>query len=286
MLLLTGASTGLGLSLGKLLRHEHFHLVLTARTSSLDRFKKEDILQSDHLWIRALDVTNPSERQNLIEEINSVLGGVDILINNAGLSFRSVVEHVTGAERTRQMEVNFFSPMALIRLVLPSMRKKRLGHIINISSVGGMMAMPTMAVYSASKWALEGASESLWYEVRPWNIHVTLIQPGFIHSESFRNVKMTHLGEQASSSQTDPYHHHYFFMASFIEKIMRLTPYTPEHVARKVLKTIRQKNPPLRVPATIDAKLFSALRRMLPRDLYHEILYRALPGVRQWGEKG
>jgi hypothetical protein len=78
--------------------------------------------------------------------------------------------------------------MALIRLVLPGMRQKGAGRIISVSSVSGMMAMPTMGTYSASKFALEGATEALWYEVRPWNIQVSLVEPGFVRSHSFRNM--------------------------------------------------------------------------------------------------
>ena len=89
------------------------------------------------------------------------------------------------------MDVNFRSPMELTRLVLPGMRAKRAGRIITVSSVGGMMAMPTMAAYSASKFALEGAHEALWYEVRPWGIRVSLVQPGFVHSDGFQKVRYT-----------------------------------------------------------------------------------------------
>lgn len=283
VVLLTGASAGLGLSIARLLLKENFVVVLTARPSSLNRFASAGILPDDHTIIRPLDVMDHKQRVDLIHEIESNFGGVDILINNAGFAFRAVVEHMSDAERMRQMGTNFRAPMELIRLVLPGMRKKRVGKIINISSVSGMMAMPTMAIYSASKWALEGASESLWYEVRPWGISVTLVQPGFIHSESFRNVRFTKLSSNSSVMERDPYHNHYHFMAALIEKIMRLSPSTPEHVARRVLKIVLMKRPPLRVAGTWDAKLFYALRRFLPRSLYHEILYRALPGIRHWG---
>ncbi len=108
-----------------------------------------------------MDVTRPSEREAVVEEANQRVGPIDILINNAGVSYRSVVEHVSEQERLAQMNINFRSPMELIRLLLPRMRKRRSGRIINISSVGGMMAMPTMAAYSASKFAPRGRQRSL-----------------------------------------------------------------------------------------------------------------------------
>jgi short-subunit dehydrogenase len=284
VILITGASTGLGLATAKLLINNNYTLILTARERSLYRFEQEGLKESSSIWIRKLDVTNHKERKNLIEEANNRLGGIDILINNAGISYRSVVEHVTEHERIEQLNINFLSAMELTRLVLPSMRKKRKGKIINISSVGGMMAMPTMSIYSSSKFALEGASESLWYEVKPWNINICLIQPGFINSNSFENTHPTLLSKNSIEDQSDPYHQHYINMKGFIEKIMHKTTCTPEKVAKVILKTIKKKNPPLRVPGTFDAIFFYYLRRLIPRQLYHTILYKALPKIKNWGK--
>lgn len=284
-ILLTGASTGLGLALSKLLLQTSYRLILTAREQSLSRFAEAGILPQPHVWIRPLDVTDAEQRRRVVEEINACWGGVDILINNAGVAYRSVVEHVREEERRTQIDINFLAPMELIRLVLPTMRAKQKGRIINISSVGGMMAMPTMSIYSASKFALEGATEALWYEVRPWNIKVSLIEPGFIHSSSFENTRYTHDSRDSLEHVDEAYHAHYEYMSSFIARLMGWTLATPERVAKKILKTLQRKNPPLRVPATLDAHLFSLLRRMLPRFLYHRILYWSLPQVKKWGPR-
>jgi short-subunit dehydrogenase len=283
VIFLTGASTGLGLSIAKLLMKQNCHLILTARKTSLHRFQENNIKENDNLWIRALDVTQHDQRVALIDEINLKLNGVTVLINNAGFSTRSVIEHTTEQDHFAQMQTNFHAPMELTRLILPQMRKKKSGKIINISSVSGMMAMPTMGAYSASKWALEGASESLWYEVKPWGISVTLIQPGFINSESFKNVLWTSKSNRSCKSTQDPYHNHYNFMAKFIKKLMGWSPSTSEQVAKKVLAVMKNRNSPLRVSGTIDAFLFSHLRRWLPRTFYHLALYASLPGVTKWG---
>lgn len=284
VLLLTGASSGLGLVLAKKLMKHNFHLVLTARESSLDRFAQHGITEGENIWIRPLDVTDSSQRKELILEINQRLSGVDILINNAGFTYRAVVEHASEEERIKQLHTNFIAPMELSRLVLPFMRGKRAGRIINISSVGGMMAMPTMAIYSASKWALEGYTESLWYEVKPWNIHVTLIQPGFINSESFNLTRYTAKSKDSAERLKEPYHNHYYYMSSFIEKLMKLSPSTPDDVANKVIKIIYHKKPPLRTNGTLDARLFNILRRLLPQRFYHMVLYKTLPGIKNWGK--
>lgn len=125
-----------------------------------------------------------SRRPRCASRLLELWGGVDVLVNNAGISYRAVVEHTDHEDRAHQMDVNFRAPMEMIRHVLPDMRRKRRGKIINVSSVGAMMAMPTMAPYSASKFALEGASESLWYEVRPFGIHVSLVQKSVLQRPS------------------------------------------------------------------------------------------------------
>ncbi len=283
--LLTGASVGLGLALAKqLLPLPEYRLILTARASSLQRFALEGMEESERVWLRALDVTDPLQREMVVAEAEDRWGGVDILINNAGVSYRAVVEHVTEKDRLEQLNINYRAPMELIRRVLPTMREKRQGRIINVSSAAGMMAMPTMAVYSASKFALEGATEALWYETKPWGIKVTLVQPGFMRSTGFQKVRFTESSCQSMEDGTEAYSSYYRYMSPFIEKVMGMTWATPEKVASKILRTMKRRNPPLRVRATPDVVLFTLMRRWLPDFLYHFILYHNLPYVKHWVE--
>ncbi|HUP57178.1 MAG TPA: SDR family oxidoreductase [Bdellovibrionota bacterium] len=282
VVLITGASTGVGLALARRLVGAPFRVVLTARESSLRRLQKETFFGDPRFTILPLDVTSAQSRQALIAEIDARLGGVDILVNNAGISYRSVIEHMSDDDLSKQIDTNFHGPLSLIRLVLPGMRKKGRGRIINISSVGGMMAMPTMGAYSASKWALEGASEALWYETRPWDIRVTLVQPGFINSDSFKHVYLNEKAKASSLDPQDPYHEYYRHMAPFILKLMRKSPSSAEDVAQVVYKALTMWRPPLRMAATRDAWIFGLIRRVVPRGLYHWLLYLSLPGIRQW----
>ncbi len=282
----TGASTGLGLALARRLLGSSYRLVLTARASSLARFAAEGIGEGERVHVRALDVTSAAERAALIDEIDARWGGVDVLVNNAGVMYRAVLEHLTHDEMVEQLEVNYLGPVDLIRRALPAMRARRAGRIINVSSVGGMMAMPTMAAYSASKFALEGATESLYYETRPWGIKVSLVQPGFVHSDAYQLVHLTSESQHSVDDVREAYHAHYEHMAPFIARLMRLSRATPERVAKVIERTMRRRRPPLRVPATFDAHLFAALRRLLPRGFYHWLLYRNLPRVKTWGQLG
>lgn len=237
--------------------------------------------------IRALDVMSSRDRDTLFEEIFQTdfrFGHVDVLINNAGFAYRSVLEHVEEGDLLQQMMTNFWGPMELIRKILPKMRMNRQGQIINISSVGGMMAMPTMTVYSASKFALEGASEALYYEVKPWNISVTLAEPGFIRSSSFENTRYTTLSGESMRTPNEAYFGHYRFMTRFIAKLMSLSVSDPDQVAKKVVRLIDCKSPPLRKALTPDAVVFDMLRRMLPRKVYHWLLYKGLPFPACWGD--
>jgi short-subunit dehydrogenase len=285
-ILITGASAGIGLELARLLLESEHRLVLTARAASLPRFAEAGIAPSERVMLLPLDVTIAEERQAAIRAVEQRWGGVDVLVNNAGLSYRAVAEHVTEFERLAQLDSNFLGPMELIRLALPHMRAQRYGRIINISSVGGMTAMPTMSIYSASKFALEGASESLWYEMRPFGVSVSLVRPGFIHSDGFRKVRFTAQGQRSLLDPGDPYHAHYANMNELIEGLMTLTFYTPLDVAETILGVIEQKNPPLWISGTLDAYAFDLLRRFLPSGLYHRLLYAGLPRIWRWGQPG
>ncbi len=284
VILVTGCSSGIGLALAKFLyRMPQYRVVITARRASLETVRGR-FQESERFWLRELDVTSQRDRDRLIQEIEEKWGGVNILVNNAGVSYRSVVEHMTADDEFRQMNANYFGPVELIRLVLPTMRRLGRGKIINISSVSGMLAMPTMASYSASKYALEGLSEALWYETKPFGIDVSLIQPGFIRSNSFKNVYYTKLSHP-DHWQEGIYGDYYANMSPFIEKLMGLSRTDPFDVARLVIKVIQQENPPLWIPATIDARIFYYLRRWIPRRFLMPLLFAALPKARTWGSQ-
>lgn len=278
VILITGCSSGIGLALAKILVNSSYRLILTSHPRSLSKLVAEGIVDSDSTIVRGLDVSRPAEHFRVVDEGARRWGGIDILVNNAGVAFRSVIEEMDALDEQEQLTINYLGPINLVRLVLPHMRQQRWGRIINVSSVGGMMAMPTMGSYSASKFALEGASEALWYEMRPWGIGVTLIEPGFVNSESFKRVHYT----RRSSDEHSPYHSYYEHMARFIARLMRISPATPERIASLIVRAINEANPPLRIQATPDAKFFSLLRRLLPRGVYHRLLYYSLPGVKHW----
>lgn len=284
VVLITGCSNGLGLALAQLFKRTgEFRVVATARNKSINQLRSQCI-ESDTFRIRELDVTSEQSRNDLVSECYRDLKSVDILINNAAVSYRSVIEHMDEDSETHQLNTNYLGPMALIRLVLPSMRENGRGKIINISSVSGMMAMPTMASYSASKHALEGASEALWYEMKPFGVNISLVQPGFIQSDSYQKVYYSQKAK-LSEALEGPYADYYINITPFIEKIMHQSRTTPEIISIKILKIVKEKNPPLWVPATADAVLFFYLRKIIPRTFFHEIMNYFLPKSDHWGDR-
>jgi short-subunit dehydrogenase len=285
VILVTGCSHGIGLELVKLLYHEHpeYRVVATAREKSLQKLH-DQFLENDRFMIYRLDVTQEEERKELINHVNKTWGGVDILVNNAGISYRSVIEHMTAKDEQLQMDTNYLGPMGLIRRVIPYMRETGRGKIINVSSVAGMLAMPTMSSYSASKYALEGASEALWYEMRPFGVQVSLVQPGFVNSSSFMNVYHSELSDPAHN-WSGPYCDFYQNMTPFVAKMMRMSRSSAHKIAKLIIKTIKTENPPLWIPATLDATMFYYIRRLLPRRILLPVLYSLLPNAKHWGKK-
>lgn len=284
IVLITGCATGLGKALVETLsRNPRYKIIATARAHRLELLR-EMFNESDNLLIRELDITKESNIFSLVNEIANTWGRIDVLVNNAGICYRSVVEHMDRESEMIQLETNYLGPMSLVRSVLPIMREQMNGHIINISSVSGMVSMPTMGSYSASKHALEGATESLWYEARPYGIKVSLVEPGFINSDSFKNILLSKKAK-LSAKLKGPHSEYYNSMSPFIENLMKWAFATPESIAKKVAKLIEKENPPLRTRVTLDAMVFSVLRKLLPEFLFHKVMFLLLPGSRLWGHR-
>jgi len=282
VVLVTGCNSGIGNALARLLYdRDDYVTIVTARAHSYEHLL-EQFPERKHFWVRELDVTNYDHIDSLIHEIAVTWGGVDILVNNAGICYRSVIEHMDEEGEMLQLKTNYLGPMSLIRMVIPTMREKGYGHIINVSSVSGMMAMPTMGSYSASKHALDGASEALWYEMKPFGIKVSVIQPGFVHSNSFKNVYMSRKAK-FSDELEGPYAEYYSFISPFIENLMKWSRSTPEKIARKIFALMESPRPPLWRTATPDAMLFGMISKLLPKRIFHKIMFLLLPGSKKWG---
>jgi NAD(P)-dependent dehydrogenase (short-subunit alcohol dehydrogenase family) len=173
--LITGVSSGFGRALGEAAIADGHTVVGTVRKES-DKAEFEKLDKNAHA--KMLDVMDTAKIAPTVADIENNIGAIDVLVNNAGYGHEGILEESTMEDLRRQFEVNVFGAVAMIQAVLPNMRKRRAGHILNISSMGGIVTFPGISFYHGSKFALEGISESLGKEVKQFGVHVTAIEPG------------------------------------------------------------------------------------------------------------
>lgn len=174
--IMTGASRGLGYAFAEAAAAAGDTVVATARNPETLQPLVE--AHGDRIAPMKLDVTDRAEIGRVVADTVARFGRIDILCNNAGYGLRGAVEEVTEQQVRDQMETNFFGAFWMTQAVLPQMRAQASGHILQVSSMGGQIALPALGVYHASKWALEGFTESLAQEVQPFGVKATIIEPG------------------------------------------------------------------------------------------------------------
>ncbi|RME21526.1 MAG: SDR family oxidoreductase [Deltaproteobacteria bacterium] len=216
-----------------------------------------------------LDVTRGDQRAAAVERILAEQGRIDVLVNNAGVAVGGFLEQITEDELRHVLEVNLVGAWALVQAVLPAMRRAGRGHIINLSSISGRMALPGLGAYAASKFALEGLSEALAHEVGPLGIRVCLVEPGPYRTDIFgRNRRVT-----TGTLADDPY-------AARAARLMELTERAtaaagdPAEVARKIADLCRQDRPALRHPLGRGSRLRLAARALLPFSVWAWLVAR------------
>ena len=177
---ITGAARGMGVDLAKAALAAGHSVVATARDAA-----KVTAALGEHTNLLAvsLDITDPAASIAATEAAVERFGRIDVLVNNAGNFYAGFFEEISDNQMRQQMETNFFGPLNVTRAILPVMRKQRSGHVITISSAAGLIGQEFCAAYAASKFALEGWMESLQYDVAPFDIHTTVVEPGFFRTE-------------------------------------------------------------------------------------------------------
>ncbi|MBB3262052.1 NAD(P)-dependent dehydrogenase (short-subunit alcohol dehydrogenase family) [Paraburkholderia bannensis] len=181
IILITGVSSGFGRALAQQALAAGHTVVGTVRSEQARR--DFEALAENAAHARVLDVTDFDAIDATVAGIEANVGPIDVLVNNAGYGHEGVMEESPLSEMRRQFDVNVFGAVAMMKAVLPFMRSRRRGHILNITSMGGYITMPGIAYYCGSKFALEGISESLGKEVKPLGIHVTAVAPGSFRTD-------------------------------------------------------------------------------------------------------
>ncbi|MEZ3498539.1 oxidoreductase [Pantoea sp. KPR_PJ] len=244
-LFITGVSSGFGQALAQHALAAGHRVIGTVR--SREALQAFEALDATRAVGRLLDVTDAEQIDKVVGEISSSMGEVDVLVNNAGYGHEGILEESSLAEMRRQFDVNVFGAVAMIKALLPGMRQRRRGHIINITSMGGFITLPGISYYCGSKFALEGISETLSKELAPFNIHVTAVAPG-----SFRTDWAGR--SMVRSARTIPDYDALFdpVRQARQEKSGR-QPGDPVKAAQAILAAIESPNPPVHLLLGSDA---------------------------------
>jgi short-subunit dehydrogenase len=240
----TGSSTGIGFETSLTLARNGFHTYATMRTLEGSRGSEQitDIAKRENLPLQViqLDVDNEKSVSDAINTIVTERGQIDIVINNAGYALAGPFEETSMEEMKAQFETNFFGAIRVMQATIPIMRKQRRGKILNITSMGGRIAVPLDSMYHGTKFALEGVSESLQYELEPFGIKIILIEPGAVSSNFWKNLKI------------EPF------------KQMEQNTIQPSEVANVILQAALSDNPDFRYVVGKDAVAILEARRKMP----------------------
>jgi NAD(P)-dependent dehydrogenase (short-subunit alcohol dehydrogenase family) len=280
--LITGSSSGIGFETSLLLGRNGIYTYATMRNLSksqeiLDIAKKECL----PLKVLTLDVTDEKSTQKAIDMVMHEQNRIDILVNNAGYSLVGALEQISMDEIKEEFETNFFGIIKLIQKVLPQMRKQRSGRIINVSSLAGRIGLPIASAYVSSKFALEGLSESLKYEVQDFGIYVILIEPGVIKTNFIKNLKIgkqvitSENGNVNTSSADLPY-------AEITQKrISAFKPRfekgsSPKEVADTILEAVTSDKPKFRYIVGQDASKLMEIRKNTSDEEFGKIVMNSV----------
>lgn len=257
--LVTGASTGIGFETSITLARNGFRTFATMRDMSKSKTiraaaKKEKL----PLSVVQLDVNRYESVLTAVHRIFSNARRIDVVVNNAGYGLFGAVEDLSMDKIIGQFETNFFGVVRVIKLVLPIMRNQGNGTIVNISSMVGRAAMPLNSVYVASKFALEGFSESIRYELRKFGINVVLIEPGIVRSKFFENLLMT-----AHNTPKSPYSTMVEKRLARFKSISEANSSSAIDVAATVLKAVESEKPNFRYVIGEDAETVMNMKKVL-----------------------
>ncbi|MGI0059159.1 MAG: SDR family oxidoreductase [Nitrosotalea sp.] len=247
--LVTGSASGIGFETALELAREGYHTYATMRDIKkgdriLDIAKKENLKIS----VIELDVNNENTIKKAVEIIINEKKRIDVLVNNAGYFLVGCLEDLTITDLKDQFETNFFGVVRTIQAVLPTMRNQKSGTIVNISSVAGRIGFPVTPGYISSKFALEGLSESMRYELFPFGIKTIIIEPGVIKTNLFSTLKKVTGAESPYKDMTEK------VMKGLLMMSEMGTP--PQEVAKTIVKAVSSENPLPRYPVGNDAIMF------------------------------
>jgi NAD(P)-dependent dehydrogenase (short-subunit alcohol dehydrogenase family) len=262
--LVTGASTGIGRATVVALAARGWRVAATMRSPQ----DAGDFGTLSGVCVLKLDVTDPGSVRSAVAEAVETFGGLDAVVNNAGFAVDGVFEAMDDEVLTRQFEVNVLGLMRVTREVIPIMRRQRQGTIVQVSSMGGRITFPLYSVYHATKWAVEGFSESLAYELQPHGIKLRLVEPGAVRTDFYGRSR------ERITPPDDAGYAEFVTRCEEISLSAGLEGAPPEAVAATVVRAITDRSTRLRYPVAAPAPLLVALRKVLPESVFLSLIRR------------
>lgn len=266
----TGSSSGIGFETALVLARNNFRTYATMRNPERGaKMRSVQSMENLPIEIVQLDVTSDKSVNHAIQSILSESGRIDVLVNNAGYGLVGVFEELSLDEIKRQYETNFFGVIRVTQAVIPIMRKQKSGIIVNMSSGAGRFGYPSGSAYVSTKFALEGLTESIDYELDPFGVKVVLVEPGFVRT-NFSNVIA-----KRSQDPDSQYSKMMEKMAGRMEE-MRRNSSSPELVANIVLKAVTSKNPNLRYLAGKDVEQWIKQKKNMSDKEFFNMIRQSL----------
>jgi len=265
----TGASSGIGYETSLTLARNGFHTYATMR--NLQKSKSiTEIANTEKLSLQVvqLDVTDDGSVKDAINRIVAEKKRIEVLVNNAGYGLFGSLEDMSVEEIKKQFETNFFGVIRVTKQVLPVMREQNSGIIVNVSSVGGRIGLPVLSAYHSTKFALEGLSESILYEVEPFGIRVVIIEPGVIRT----NIMNSSTAAKKALDPKSPYFKLMQKVKNHFKSNMENEPSSPEEVAKVILQAVMSEYPKLRYTVGTDASRIIQARTNMPDKEFQQIV--------------
>jgi short-subunit dehydrogenase len=263
--IVTGSSSGIGFETSLLFARKGFYTYATMRNLNKSLTIKEIAEKENlHLQVLKLDVTDDKTVKEAIRQIIDENSRIDVLVNNAGYGVMGAVEDLSLNEFKSQFETNFFGVIRVTKEVIPIMRKQGNGNIINVSSVGGIIGLPLNSAYISSKFALEGWSESMRYELEQFGVDVILIEPGVVKTNFFENVVINNNNTSTIDNKTSAYSQlTQKLFEGFVPMLNSNTSSVATDVAEVIYQAIESNNREVRYPVGKDAVSIIKTRQKL-----------------------
>ncbi|SET79490.1 NADP-dependent 3-hydroxy acid dehydrogenase YdfG [Natronincola peptidivorans] len=262
--LITGASKGIGKSAALLFQKNGWNVAATMR----DPNKESDLTKLENVKCYQLDVTDHESIKRCLSSVIKDFGGIDVLVNNAGVYTTNPLEITAENDIHYIIHINIIGTINMVKAIIPYFRANNNGLVINISSIAGKTTFPYQSLYHGTKWAIEGISEGLLYELRQLNIHIKIVEPGMVRTNLYDEIKNLNLDNYPAYYKTSFKNWHRYLMQSYQKG------YDPDFTAKTIYKAAVDNKSRFRYASGSDTKMAFLLRSLLPFSMFKKVIFR------------